>query len=59
MDNPCKHCDKANIHYVNDCEYGCGKPCQRAKDFYKSLGDELEMLLDKMAKLLERTEVDK
>ena len=35
MDNPCKHCDKANMHYVNDCEYGCDEPCQKAKDFYK------------------------
>lgn len=42
MNNPCKCCDTSNIHYVNDYEYGCDKPCQKAKDFYKSVGDELE-----------------
>ena len=47
MDNPCKHCDEANIHSVNDCEYGCDEPCQKAKDFYKSVGDTLKVLLKK------------
>ncbi|HAU87717.1 MAG TPA: hypothetical protein DCW90_20185 [Lachnospiraceae bacterium] len=56
MDNPCKHCDKANIHYVNDCEYGCDKPCQKAKDFYKSLGNELDEILKKLHELIEKME---
>ena len=33
MDYPCKYCDKANIYYVKDYEYGCSEPCQKAKDF--------------------------
>lgn len=59
MDNPCKYCDKANIYYVIDCEYGCDEPCQKAKDFYKSVGDELGDFLKKLDELLEATEVDK
>lgn len=56
MDNPCKYCDKANIHYVNDCEYGCDEPCQKAKDFYKSLGNELDEILKKLHELIEKME---
>lgn len=56
MDNPCKCCDKANIHYVNDCEYGCDKPCKKAKDFYKSVGDQLEEILKKLGQLIKDTE---
>ena len=58
MDNPYKYCDKANVHYVNDCEYGRDEPCQKAKDFHKSVGDELEELLKKMNRLIEKTEGD-
>ena len=59
MNNPCKYCGKANIHYVNDGEYGCDEPCQKARDFYKSVGDTLEEMLETMNKLLERTEVER
>lgn len=59
MDNPCKYCEKANIHYVNNCEYGCDEPCQKAENFYKSLDDKFEALLDKLTKLLEMTEANK
>lgn len=54
MDNPCKRCDKANKYY--DCEYGCDEPCQKAKDFYKSVGDKLDEILKKLCKLIEKAE---
>lgn len=59
MDNPCKNCDKANIHYVSDFEYGCDNPCQKAEDFYESISGKLESLLNKINELLEKTESDK
>ncbi len=54
MDNPCKYCDKANMDFVNDCEYGCDNPCQKAKDFYKKVGNKLDELLDKCRQLLRK-----
>ena len=56
--NPCEHCDNADMHYVNDCEYGCDEPCEKAREFYKSIGDTLEELLDKINKLLEKAGVN-
>lgn len=55
--NPCEHCDKADMHYVNDCEYGCDEPCEKARIFYKMAGDTLEDILKKINKLLEKTGV--
>lgn len=48
MDNPCKECPKMNPELFEPFEYGCDKPCQKAKDFYKSLGCKLDGLLDKL-----------
>lgn len=54
MDNPCKYCDKTNMDFVNDCEYGCDNPCQQAKDFYKQVGNKIDELLDKCKRLLRK-----
>ena len=45
MDNPCRHCNEANLDYVNECEYGCDNPCEQAKLFYKAIGERLDDLL--------------
>ena len=45
MDNPCKYCDKTNMEYLRDCEYGCDNPCEKAKNFYKQVGNKLDELL--------------
>lgn len=58
MDNPCLHCDKANIDFVNECEYGCDHPCRRAKKFYRDLGDRLDALLCAAKALLQKGEDD-
>lgn len=52
MDNPCKHCPKANPEFVNDCEYGCDAPCQSAKDFWETVNKQLDDLLKKAKDLL-------
>ena len=54
MDNPCKYCNKANIDFVNNCEYGCDNPCEKAKDFWKKLSNKLDDLLDKLQQLLRK-----
>lgn len=46
MDNPCKQCPELNMVYINDCEYGCDNPCEKAKEFYGSIGKKLDELLD-------------
>jgi hypothetical protein len=51
MDYPCKHCEKANMDYVSDFEYGCENPCEKAKDFYKRLGNKLDELLDRVKEM--------
>jgi hypothetical protein len=51
MDFPCKHCDEANMDFVNDCEYGCDNPCEQAKDFYKRLGNKIDGLLDRLKEM--------
>lgn len=51
MDNPCKYCNKANVDFVNDCEYGCDNPCQKAKEFYKQVGNKLDELLKAVKQL--------
>ncbi|MBO5715553.1 MAG: hypothetical protein J6S23_04065 [Clostridia bacterium] len=56
MDNPCKHCDKANPDFVNECEYGCDNPCQSAKDFYRVLNRQLDDLLKRAKDLLAKGE---
>lgn len=45
MDNPCKQCPELNMAYIDDCEYGCDNPCEKAKDFYSSIGNKLDELL--------------
>ena len=59
MDNPCKNCGKANIDFVNECEYGCDNPCQKAKEFYKQVGNKLDELLDKCKQLLRKEDEGK
>lgn len=56
MDNPCKHCDKANPDFVNECEYGCDNPCQSAKDFYRVLSRQLDDLLKRAKDILAKGE---
>ena len=56
MDNPCKFCDKAN-NFVNDCEYGCDNPCEKAKDFWKQVCNKLSDLLDKCQQLLRKEKI--
>lgn len=46
MDNPCKQCPELNMAYLDDCEYGCDNPCEKAKEFYSSVGKKLDELLD-------------
>ena len=50
MDNPCKHCDKVVEDYLDDCEYGCDNPCEKAKNFYKQLDNKLDELLKAVKK---------
>lgn len=45
MDNPCKYCDKVIEDYLDDCEYGCDNPCEKAKEFYSCVGEKLDELL--------------
>ena len=52
MDNPCKHCDKANPDFVNECEYGCDSPCNQVKEFYRVLCDKLDDLIKLAQKAL-------
>lgn len=52
MDNPCKCCEKTNVDYVRDCEYGCDNPCQKAKDFYKAILDKIDTLCDRARGIL-------
>ena len=52
MDNPCKYCEKANIDYINDCEYGCDTPCEKAKDFFKTINNKLDELLNRVKTLI-------
>ena len=54
LNNPCCSCGKANPDLVNEFEYGCGKPCRKAKKFYKRVGKRLDELLDKVRELLNR-----
>ena len=54
VDNPCKYCNKVNIGFVDDCEYGCDNPCEKAKDFWKELSNKLDDLLDKAQQLLRK-----
>ena len=44
---------------TNDCEYGCDNPCQKAKDFYKQVGNKLDELLDKCRQLLRKEDEGK
>ena len=52
MDNPCKHCKLANPDFVNECEYGCDDPCQNAVDFWKTVSEQLDGLLNRAKDLL-------
>ncbi len=52
MDNPCKHCPKANPDFVNDSEYGCNTPCKSAKDFWDTVSKQLDGLLERAKDLL-------
>ena len=45
---------KVNIDFVNNCEYGCDNPCEKAKDFWKELSNKLDDLLDKLQQLLRK-----
>ncbi len=59
MDSPCKYCDKANIDFVNDCEYGCDNPCKKAKDFYKEILDKIDILYDRARGILRKEDEGK
>lgn len=59
MDNPCKHCDKANMDFVNDCGYGCDNPCEQAKNFWEQAGNKLDVLLDKFLIILRKEDEGK
>ena len=54
MDNPCKQCPELNMAYINDCEYGCDNPCEKAKEFYSSVEKKLDELIDKCQRLLKK-----
>ena len=56
MDNPCIYCEKANIDYINDCEYGCDNPCEKAKEFFQSVNRKLDELLSQVKIILKRSE---
>lgn len=56
MDNPCKYCEKANIDYINDCEYGCDTPCEKAKDFFRTINKKLDNLLEQVKRLIKEGE---
>ena len=56
MDNPCKYCEQANIDYINDCEYGCDTPCEKAKDFFKTINKKLDNLLEQVKRLIKEGE---
>lgn len=51
MDNPCKQCPELNMGYIDDCEYGCDSPCEKAKEFYSSVGKKLDELLGAVKQL--------
>ena len=54
MDNPFKQCPELNMAYINDCEYGCDNPCEKAKEFYSSVEKKLDELIDKCQRLLKK-----
>lgn len=56
MDNPCKYCDKANTDYIDDCEYGCDNPCEKAKEFFQSINKKLDELLNRVKTLIREGE---
>ena len=56
MDNPCKYCNKANMEFVDDLEYGCDTPCLQAKEFYKTLGCQIDKLLDQVYTALNKSD---
>lgn len=45
MDNPCKECNKMKFEWLYPFEYGCGTPCQKAKDYYKSIEENFDKLI--------------
>lgn len=45
MDNPCKHCDKADVR--NDI-LKCDKPCNKAKQWFECEELLIEILMGKM-----------
>ena len=52
MDNPCKHCPKANPDFVNDSEYGCNTPCKSANDFWDTVSKRLDEMFERTRVLL-------
>ena len=52
MNLPCLECPQMNEKLFEPFEYGCEKPCQKAKDYYKSLGCKLDGLLDRLKEMV-------
>ena len=55
--NPCRNCEKASRDMVNDLEYGCFNPCQRAEDFFEHVGKTIDDLIRRVNELLGESEV--
>lgn len=53
MDNPCKHCNVSNPDCVNDHEYGCDNPCEKAVDFREVIFISLEQISKDLNNLIE------
>lgn len=56
MVNPCWKCKKANLDDVRDLEYGCEKPCRKARKYVKKLCHKLDELLIRVKRLLDKGE---
>lgn len=56
MKNPCQDCDKLNMEFADDCEYGCDNPCNKAKAFWKVIDKRLDKLLEKIKTALKESE---
>lgn len=52
MDNPCKQCKYMDPQFLDNFEYGCESPCDKAKEFYEELGRRMDELLERIKKLM-------
>lgn len=51
-EHPCRNCNKANIDFVDNFEYGCFNPCQEAEDYFADIGRKIDELLKRANELL-------